>query len=216
MGSPSKAKFRAGGELRSVASLEYYLETLASAAPTPGGGSAATIVGAMAASLVAMVARITADNPKFADHLAEASLIVIHADGLRGKLLDARAADERAYGEVVTAMALPRASDDEKRVRTERLQAALAEAARVPLESAATVCAILALATRARAFNNANLMSDVECAAAFGRAALEACAANVRVNHRYLKDATLIESQERELADLERRGAEAYGDAIGV
>jgi len=198
-----------------VASLEYYLETLASSAPTPGGGSAATIVGAMAASLVAMVARITADNPKYVEHLAEASLIVIHADGLRGKLLDERAADERAYGAVVTAMALPRTTDDEKRTRTEQLQAALAEAARVPLESAATVCAVLGLTTRVRAFNNANLMSDVECAAAFGRAALEACAANVRVNHRYLKDATLVETQERELAELERRGMDAYNDAAG-
>jgi formiminotetrahydrofolate cyclodeaminase len=85
----------------------------------------------------------------------------------------------------------------------------------VPLESAATVCAVLGLATRVRAFNNANLMSDVECAAAFGRAALEACAANVRVNHRYLKDATLIATQERELAELERRGIDAYNDAAG-
>ena len=199
-----------------MASLEYYLETLASAQPTPGGGSAATIVGAMAASLVAMVARITVDNATYAEHLAEASLIVIHADGLRGKLLDARAADERAYGEVVAAMALPRASDDQKVLRTKRLQATLAEAARVPLESAATVVAVLGLATRVRAFNNTNLMSDVVCAAAFGRAALEASAANVRVNHRFLKDAHLIAEQERTLAELETRGLDAYREASGA
>ena len=163
-----------------------------------------------------MVSRITADNPKYVEHLAEASLIVIHADGLRGKLLDARVADERAYGEVVTAMALPRATDDEKRARTQRLQAALAEAARVPLESAATIVAVLGLATRVRAFNNTNLMSDVVCAAAFGRAALEASAANVRVNHHFLKDAPLIAEQERALAELERRGADAYREASGA
>jgi formiminotetrahydrofolate cyclodeaminase len=140
-----------------VASLEYYLETLASAQPTPGGGSAATIVAAMAASLVAMVARITADNPKFVEHLAEASIIVIHADGLRGKLLDARVADERAYGAVVEAMALPRVTDEEKSARTAQLQATLAVAASVPLEAAATTLSVLGLATRVRAFGNASV-----------------------------------------------------------
>ncbi|MGD0476464.1 MAG: cyclodeaminase/cyclohydrolase family protein, partial [Candidatus Velthaea sp.] len=47
--------------------LQAYLNRLASAQPTPGGGSAATIVGALGAALVAMVARITLGNPKHAD-----------------------------------------------------------------------------------------------------------------------------------------------------
>ena len=197
-----------------MASLEHYLETLASAQPTPGGGSAATIVAAMAASLVAMVARVTAGNPKFAIHLAEASLIVIHADGLRGTLLDARVADERAYGEVVAATALPRATDDEKRARIERVQSALAEAARVPLAAAATTLSVLGLATRVRAFGNTNLMSDVVCAAAFARAAIEASAANVRVNHLFLKDTDLVAAQERDLARIEDDARALYSEAI--
>ena len=55
--------------------IEGYLDALASADPTPGGGSAATLVGALAAALCAMVARITTTSPKLAPVHEEAAAI---------------------------------------------------------------------------------------------------------------------------------------------
>ncbi len=46
---------------------EQFLDALASAEPTPGGGSASAYGGAMAASLVAMVGRLTVGKKKYAD-----------------------------------------------------------------------------------------------------------------------------------------------------
>jgi len=40
-------------------SVEKFLDDLASGAPTPGGGSAAAIIGAMGAALVSMVCNVT-------------------------------------------------------------------------------------------------------------------------------------------------------------
>ena len=191
------------------------MEALASAAPTPGGGSAATIVGALGAALVSMVARITSENPAYAAHVAEARSIVADADALRAALTRARATDEEAYGAVVAAMALPKATPEEKAARTERLQAArterlqaaLARAAAAPLQVAELALGVVRLAQRADALGNRHLASDVACAAIFGRAALAARAQNVRINHAFLKDPGLIAAQESALHALELAAA---------
>jgi len=183
--------------------IESYLEALASASPTPGGGSAATIVGALGAALVAMVARITSDNPAYIARAEEARSIAADADALRAALVAARAIDERAYGAVVAAMALPKATPEEKSVRTERLQTALRGAAVAPLQAAELGLGVVRLAERAETLGNRHLASDVACAAIFGRAALAASAQNVRINHAFLKDAGLVAEQEAALAAVE-------------
>jgi formiminotetrahydrofolate cyclodeaminase len=188
--------------------LDAYLEQLASDAPTPGGGSAATIVAGAGAALVAMVARITRKNPAFAANDAEAATIVERADTLRCELLAARVEDEAAYARVVDAQALPRTTPEDKAARTVALQAALAGAAEAPLRAAELALAVVRLSRDVGALGNAHLVSDVTCAAAFGRAALEASAANVRINHAYMRDASLVASQEALLRAFEAEAIE--------
>jgi formiminotetrahydrofolate cyclodeaminase len=180
--------------------LQAYLNRLASALPTPGGGSAATIVGALGAALIAMAARITLGSPKHAEVHADALLLVGEADALRAQFAAARTADEEAYGEVPQAQALPRTTAEERSARSERLQAALARAAAAPLHAAALAGELLGLCERAAALRNTHLVSDVECALLFGHAALEASAANVRINHRNLTDERLVDEQSMHLA----------------
>ncbi len=188
--------------------LDAYLERLASDAPTPGGGSAATIVAALGASLVAMVARITHKNPSFAAKSASAAEIAECADALRCELLAARIHDEAAYTRVVDAQALPRTTPEEKAARTAALQAALAGAADAPLQAAELAVRVVRLSRDVGALGNTHLVSDVTCAAAFGRAALEASAANVRINHAFMRDASLVATQEAALRALEAEVAE--------
>ncbi|HEY0798699.1 MAG TPA: cyclodeaminase/cyclohydrolase family protein [Candidatus Baltobacteraceae bacterium] len=183
--------------------IDEYLEALASAQPTPGGGSAATIVAAMGAALVAMVARITLGNPKYAAKHEAARELVVEADSLRARLLAARSTDETAYGAVVTATALPRGTEIEKAMRAETLQAALARAAAAPLEAAVLCVAVLELSLRCAVLGNTNLASDVQCAAEFAHAALIAGAHNVRINDKYLTDAALVHANENRLHALE-------------
>jgi formiminotetrahydrofolate cyclodeaminase len=196
--------------------FDGYLDALASAEPAPGGGSAATLVGAMAAALCAMVARITLASSKHVPVHAEATALAGDADRLRRAFLELRPADEAAFRAVVAAQALPRTTDADKAARTRQLQAALTGAAETPLEAARLAAGAFALAARAAALGNTHLMSDVECALLFARAAFDASAANVNVNHRYIKDAAVIADQRKRLAALvrEARIAELRAGAL--
>ncbi|HZY98787.1 MAG TPA: cyclodeaminase/cyclohydrolase family protein [Candidatus Baltobacteraceae bacterium] len=188
-------------------SLDRYLTELASANPTPGGGSAATIVGALGAALVAMVARIDAGNPKYAEHREAAVRIVETADRVRAELDAARDRDELAFSKVVNAQNLPKVNDEEKAVRARLLESALRDAAEVPLKACELCIAVLRLAAQAAQIPNRSLASDVGCAAEFGAAALAACAYNVRVNHRYMRDPSAIETQADALGRYENEAS---------
>jgi formiminotetrahydrofolate cyclodeaminase len=204
---------RRAAKLRRVRGSEEYLDRLASADPTPGGGSAAAVVGATGAALVAMVARITLANPRREAQHAAAKVVVEQADLLRSDLLRARAADETAYAAVANTMALPQATDEERSERATALQDALALAAAEPLRIAELANGVLGLAEQALDLRNRSLVSDVGCAAEFGGAAVSAAALNVRINHRYLKDASFVSRQEADLEALERK-ARLRVDAI--
>jgi methenyltetrahydrofolate cyclohydrolase len=187
-----------------VETLSEYLAQLASEWPTPGGGSAATMVAAAGAALVAMVARICSANPKYAAHKDLALELVGQADSLREEFLRARERDEAAFDRVVAATAMPKATDSEKSARRAALDLALAHAAAEPLAAAENSLEVLRLADGALDLNNANLVSDIGCAAEFAAAALAACAYNVRINHKFMRDNAAVEAQRDALQRYER------------
>ena len=151
-----------------------------------------------------MVARIVRDNQKYAAHHVLCDETIAQADALRRRALAARADDESAFGGVVTAMALPKATPEEKAARTATLQAALANAAAAPLDAAEIAKLVAVHAERALAFGNVNLLSDLGTAAEFAQAAFASAANNVRANHAYMKDRATIDRQASELDRYER------------
>ena len=201
-----QASHRAAQKSAPMETLDAYLEALASARPTPGGGSAAAVAGALGAALVAMVARITEGNPKFAARASEAAALAGHADELRATLSHARSDDESAFAAVVAAQALPRNSDEAKATRTAALQQALARASEAPLHTARIALDVLRAGRAALALENRHLGSDAGCAAEFAAAALAAAAYNVRANHPYMRDAAQVARQEAELFAISAEG----------
>jgi len=103
----------------------------------------------------------------------------------------------------MAAQGLPKETPAEKESRAKALEAALKEAAEAPLHACELAIDVLRLAAQALQIPNKNLVSDLGCAAEFGFAALAASGYNVRVNHRYMKDAKVIESQAKLLARYE-------------
>lgn len=200
---PPKAHTLVAANLGRVTSIDGYLERLASAAPAPGGGSAATIVGAAGAALAAMVARICLQNPAYAKHAELAGEIVEKADQLREEFLEARERDETAFRRVVEAQALPKGTEAEQAARRDALELALGHAATEPLRAARLSLNVLMLSLRLVEIPNRNLASDVGCAAEFGYAALAASAYNVRINHRFMRDTDAIASHEHQLKNYE-------------
>lgn len=155
-----------------------------------------------------MVARICAQNPKYAGQRALAEATIERADVLRLALIAARERDEAAFAEVIDAHALPKATEAEGLARRAALETALAHAATEPLRAAGLCLQVLALCENLLAMPNRNLASDVGCAAEFAGAALAACAYNVRVNHLFMKDALAIAEQSAALGGYETEAAE--------
>jgi formiminotetrahydrofolate cyclodeaminase len=151
------------------------------------------VVAAAGCALVAMVARICASSPKYVAKRALAESLVAQADTLREGFVQRKASDEQAFDAVVAA-----------RGDKDAMQRALAGAAAVPLEGAGAALEALRLAADALELGNANLVSDIGCAAEFAYAGLFACAYNVRINHKFLKDETLVATQRAQLSEFEK------------
>ncbi len=176
--------------------LDDYLTRLASKSPTPGGGSAATIVAASGAALVAMVGRICSTDPA---REALAGRIAHNADGLRAELLRARTRDEASFEHVVAVQAMPKGEE-----RSREMEVALRHAAEAPLHAAHLSLEVLRLAARGLELGNKNLESDLGCAAEFASAAIAACGYNVRINHRFMHDVIAVARQSERLDRCER------------
>jgi methenyltetrahydrofolate cyclohydrolase len=194
-----------------VETLDGYLTALASSAATPGGGSAAAVVAASGAALLSMVGRIYLESPKYAPYHELVARIVTSAVALRADLLAARERDEKAFERVMTAQALPKASDAEKAARSASLEKALSAAAAEPLHAAGLALDVLRFSTQLVTVPNKNLLSDIGCAGEFGYAGLAACGYNVRVNHRYMRDTETIAQQATLLARYDDEGASLLG-----
>lgn len=178
-------------------------ERMASRDPVPGGGSAAALAGAMAASLVAMVAELTLGrtdaDPEELGSIRDAARAHMRA------LLDLAQADAAAYAGVVAARRLPRDTDAQRGVRSEAVAAATAEAARIPLAAAARVADVAELTARIAPIGNPNAISDAGVAAHLAAAALKGALLNVRINLPYLPgDEALRATAPAEMARLEQ------------
>jgi len=173
-----------------------FLEDLSAATPTPGGGSAAAYSGAMAAGLVAMVARLTVGKKKYAPVEEQMSEIIPQADALRFRLNQAVSRDAAAFDQVMVAFRLPKETDIQKTTRLEAIQQATAHAAEVPLEVAEDAVEVLHLARQVAENGNPNAITDTGSAAALARAALTGAGMNVRINLTGLDDAKLAASMQ--------------------
>jgi len=181
--------------------LDAWIDELAGGAPVPGGGSAAALAGALAAALVAMVARLTIGRKAYAAKEQRMRQVLAEAEALRGQLRRLVDDDAAAYAKVSAAYKL--AKDDPRRRRA--VDAALVGAAEVPLVVARGANRLIALARDVEANGNRNASSDAGVAAALARAALEGAVENVRVNVAALSEAGLGASLVKEAEALSRQ-----------
>jgi formiminotetrahydrofolate cyclodeaminase len=189
--------------------LRAFSDDLASDAPVPGGGSAAAYAGALGAALTAMVARIaTKRKPDAA--LGE---YIAAVDNLRSDFLRLVDDDSAAYGRVAQAMKLPRSTDEEKKARTERLQAALLAASRVPLEVAKTSRRLLEACEQGMSTAPDAAVSDIGVGALMAEAALRGAAMNVMINLSSVKDPAQVKALSEDL-DRAVEGADAQRQRI--
>lgn len=150
--------------------------------PTPGGGSAAALAGALAASLVEMVAGLPKTRTGAADEREKLDAARASAAKAGARLRQLVDLDTDAYNSVTAAYRMPKATDEEKAARTTAIAKAMRQATEVPLETCERTAEVLRAAAQGLAHGNPNAASDVRTAMALCRAALDAGAENVRAN----------------------------------
>jgi formiminotetrahydrofolate cyclodeaminase len=180
--------------------LGDFLARLGSSDPTPGGGAAAAVVGALGAALIEMTANLTIGKPRLANVEERARAIERRAADLRHQLERLGDADSAAFDRVTAAYRLPRADDAQKAARTQAIQAALHAAAEVPLQTARISAQVIELADEAAPILNAAVISDVLVGALLAQAALSSAALNVQINLAGMTDAATIQRYDAELA----------------
>jgi formiminotetrahydrofolate cyclodeaminase len=176
----------AGGVLDQ--SVREFSEGLASKRPTPGGGSAAALGGALGAGLVSMVCRYTVGRERYADVEGAMRRVLSRSEELRGALEDAVEADVAAYGSYSAAQSMPKETEDQQRARNDALQAALRRSTEVPLAVAEHCAGLLEIAAEAAELGNRFLISDAAVGAELAAAARAAAELNVRLNLGGLED----------------------------
>jgi formiminotetrahydrofolate cyclodeaminase len=184
--------------------VEDFIEQLASASPTPGGGSASALAGAMAAAMVEMACNLTVGREKFKNVEGEMQTVLGRAKELRKILLDAVDEDTESYSAVSEAYKLPRGTDQEKSARTRAIQEALQGATEVPLRVARAATETSQLATIALQKSNPNVASDARVAQLLADAACQGAIANVEINLGSITDAGFADRIREELTGLPR------------
>jgi formiminotetrahydrofolate cyclodeaminase len=182
--------------------IQQFLDELASKAPTPGGGSAAAIMGAMGAALVSMMCNLTIGKKNYEAVEGEMKEALEQAESLRERLTDMVRADVEAFDRVMGAYGLPKDTDEQKQARSQAIQEALKAATEVPLECAKACAEVVKLSKTVAEKGNRNVVSDAGVAVLAGYAGLRSAALNVYVNAGAIKDETFVSSRLDELSRI--------------
>lgn len=180
-------------------SLQNYLDTLASKNATPGGGSAAALMGAQAAALISMVCNLTIGKPKYAEVETEMQALLEKSETLRDVLTGMIKADVDVFNRLMATYGLPKETDDEKVARSAAIQTVLKDATDVPLNCAKACAEVITLSRIAAEKGSSAVISDAGVAVMSGYAALKSAALNVHINAASLKDRAFADEKLAEL-----------------
>lgn len=184
-----------------LASLSRFLDALSAGTPTPGGGSAAALTGALAAALGVMACRISMTEPQYSSDIAPLERRLTE---LGRKLQELVQADAEAYAGVVAAYRLARTDP----TRQQAIASSLRQATEAPLETAVSAGEAALILRRLSSIAKPAVTCDLKVGLILGLAAIDAALENVQVNLESLKDEEYLREVGRRLETIKRRVVE--------
>ncbi|MEK6559530.1 MAG: cyclodeaminase/cyclohydrolase family protein [Planctomycetota bacterium] len=185
--------------------LEKYLKDAAAGTPTPGGGSVAALVGALATTMSSMPANFTIGREKFKQYDVQLKKILEECEKSRETLLTLMEDDIKMYSGVGKAYSMPKNTEEEKKARSEAIQKATIIAMEVPLKATMCCLYVLELTRELVDIANPNLISDVGVAGFLADAAFQCAKLNVEINIATIKNQNLVEKVQNEIYQAERK-----------
>jgi glutamate formiminotransferase/formiminotetrahydrofolate cyclodeaminase len=196
--------------------VRAFTEETASESPAPGGGSIAATVGAFGAALATMVANLSSHKRGWDARWEEFSDFADRGKRLAERLLALVDEDTAAFDRVMAAMALPRATEQEKAERKRVIQKATIDAAEVPLEVMRVALESFDLVDAMARIGNPASASDAGVGALCARTAVLGAELNVRINCASLEDRGLAERLVAEARNLAERAVARETEILAV
>ncbi|MFC3767082.1 cyclodeaminase/cyclohydrolase family protein [Paenibacillus sp. GCM10012303] len=184
--------------------IRSFVQEAGAAVPTPGGGSISALVGALGAAMVSMAANFT-QGAKFAGAEAAMKEAVGRLQDWTRDCEDLLEADVASFERYMSALKLPKSTDEEKRMRAQAIQDAAAQAIEVPLALMRVCRDALEQTVRIAESANPNVISDLGIGAILFESAAQSAYLTVEINLASLKDE---EAKQR----YDERAAELLGD----
>lgn len=185
--------------------VKEFLNKVAGNEPVPGGGSVAALSGGIASSLAAMVANLTIGKKGYEDVAEAMQEIAAKMLQLQAQFVTDIDRDSEAYDKVFTCFKMPKATDEEKVVRSRAIQEATKHAALVPMQVARQAFALMPYIADVARRGNRNAVTDACVAMMSARSAVLGALLNVRINLGSLKDKEFAAQLQIEADELERQ-----------
>lgn len=174
-------------------SLSAFADETASESPAPGGGSIAAYMGALGASLAAMVANLSSHKKGWDSRWEEFSNRAEQGQAYKDELLKLVDRDTAAFNKIMEAFSLPKSTDEEKAARDKAIQDATRYAIEIPFKVMQTAFGSLALIKAMVETGNPNSVTDAGVAALCARSAVLGAFMNVKINASGYKDKGFVE-----------------------
>lgn len=190
-----------------------FVDSVAAPTSTPGGGSVAALVGALAAALAQMVAGLTVGRKKYLDVNDQAAGILDEADSIRRELTAAIEEDSASFEGILAVFRNKELGEEEKAIA---LEAATVHAGEVPLRVARLSRDASKLAKTIATIGNVNAATDAAVGTIMARAAVHGAGLNVKINSVNLKNRELADRWAAEVVSLIAEAEELAQSTIAI
>lgn len=197
-------------------SCRAFADETASESPAPGGGSISAYLGALGASLAAMVANLSSHKAGWDDRWEEFSDWAVKGQEIKEDLLRLVDEDTESFNMVMAAFGLPKGSDEEKAARTTAIQSATKYATEVPFRTMQRSFDAFEVIKAMAVEGNPNSVSDAGVGALCARSAVMGAYLNVKINASGLKDREFADSMVAQGAEIERRTIDAEAEIMQI
>lgn len=195
---------------------EEFLAQAASSAPTPGGGSVSAYVGALAASMVCMVANLTIGKEKYKDVEPQVQDILAQGQKVLDDLKNGLSQDIAEFSNFMAVLKMPKETEEQKAARAGKMQEVLVAATDTPLGIAQNCFQALKLAQTLAPIGNKGAISDVGVAAYLAESALKSAMFSVDINLPQIKSEEYQSRVQAERAKLFEEAAKICAETVAV
>lgn len=182
--------------------IEQFLEELSSKSPTPGGGGASGLVGAIGCALGLMVGNLTVGKKKYKDVEEEIVEVMKELEELKESLLVSIDDDAESFKPLAEAYRLPKGTEEEKKHKEFVMESCLLDASLVPLQIMDLSYKCMKLFSVLNEKGSVMAVSDVGVGIGCLRTALTGAIMNVYINTKSMKNREMAEKMNKRAEKL--------------